>query len=118
MDIISREDAANKGFKKYFTGKPCKKGHVEQRRTATGTCLKCVGTYNKSFRKKLERSSFLTQQGAREFTLKLVRQEDIIALSTAAEFLNAAALDPSKQTYADQYCDFCFNLKRCMDLGV
>ncbi len=39
--IISRADAAKAGLKHYFTSKPCKHGHVAERRTATGHCVEC-----------------------------------------------------------------------------
>lgn len=36
-----RADAISKGAKKYFTGRPCKSGHVAERRTSNGNCLVC-----------------------------------------------------------------------------
>lgn len=41
MEIISCKEAKAKGLKRYFTGKPCKRGHVAERYTATGNCLQC-----------------------------------------------------------------------------
>lgn len=41
MDIISRKDALAQGLKHYFTGKPCKRGHVTLR-YVSGPCLGCV----------------------------------------------------------------------------
>jgi hypothetical protein len=34
LPIISREEARQKGLKRFFTGKPCKHGHVCERRVA------------------------------------------------------------------------------------
>ena len=39
--IITRAEAKAKGLTRYFTGKPCKHGHVSERRTLTGYCEKC-----------------------------------------------------------------------------
>ena len=39
--IISRKEAQAKGIKRYFTGKPCKYGHVDERNTANGICVVC-----------------------------------------------------------------------------
>ena len=36
-----RADAISKGAKKYFTGRPCKSGHLAERRTSNGNCLVC-----------------------------------------------------------------------------
>lgn len=41
MNIISRSEAKAKGYKRYFTGDPCKYGHVSERWTAGGKCLSC-----------------------------------------------------------------------------
>lgn len=41
MEIISRKEAMEKGLSKYFTGKPCKHGHLAHRYTFTGYCSFC-----------------------------------------------------------------------------
>lgn len=43
--IINRRDAADAGLVKYFTGKPCPNGHVDQRYVASCGCLKCLSDY-------------------------------------------------------------------------
>jgi hypothetical protein len=40
METISRAEAKAKGLKRYFTGKPCKHGHVAERYIA-GRCIEC-----------------------------------------------------------------------------
>jgi hypothetical protein len=39
-DIIGRDEARALGLKRYFTGKPCKHGHVAER-YAGGPCVEC-----------------------------------------------------------------------------
>jgi hypothetical protein len=39
--IISRSEAEAAGLKHYFTGKPCKRGHVAERFVSTKTCMHC-----------------------------------------------------------------------------
>jgi len=41
MQIITRKEAKEKGLPRYYTGKPCKHGHDEQRRVANNRCLEC-----------------------------------------------------------------------------
>lgn len=41
MPLLSRKDAKSKSIKRYFTGKPCKKGHIAERQTVNGTCMEC-----------------------------------------------------------------------------
>ncbi len=40
-EITTREEAKAKGLKHYFTGKPCKHGHVSRRFTSNGICTSC-----------------------------------------------------------------------------
>ena len=41
----ARKIAMEKGLSKYFSGKPCPKGHVAWRSTAKGSCLECQREY-------------------------------------------------------------------------
>lgn len=42
-EIIKRRDAMAQGLKRYFTGKPCRKGsHIAERLCSNGECLACV----------------------------------------------------------------------------
>ena len=50
MEIISRKDAKAQGLKHYFTGKPCKNGHVAQRFTSKGICMECNRAHNTALR--------------------------------------------------------------------
>ena len=38
---IEKEIAINDGKLFYFTGKPCKRGHISERRVNNGDCVKC-----------------------------------------------------------------------------
>ncbi len=42
--IISREEASAAGFKRFFIGERCKRGHIAERRVSTGRCIECLGT--------------------------------------------------------------------------
>lgn len=41
--IISRREAYAQGLKHYFSGTPCKRGHIANRSVATGLCTVCPG---------------------------------------------------------------------------
>lgn len=45
MKIISRKEAKEQGFKKYFTGKPCARGHIAKRSLNNGSCVECRVDY-------------------------------------------------------------------------
>ena len=42
FEIISREEARERGLKRFFTGEPCKYGHVAERYVSTGACVECA----------------------------------------------------------------------------
>jgi 5-methylcytosine-specific restriction endonuclease McrA len=44
--IISRKEAMALGLRRYFTGKPCKNGHVSERRMP-GTCIECFELFHR-----------------------------------------------------------------------
>lgn len=41
-EVILRSEARSRGLKRYFTGKPCKNGHVVERFVSKGTCAACL----------------------------------------------------------------------------
>ena len=55
MEIIKRQDALEAGLLLYFTGKPCKYGHIDQRYSSSGLCLSCMP------RKNAERAAYKKQ---------------------------------------------------------
>ena len=40
--FISRQQAKEQGLKHYFTGKPCKHGHVDIRQVSSESCMECL----------------------------------------------------------------------------
>lgn len=42
MEIITRGEARIRYKRRYFTGKPCSRGHLSSRYVATGACVRCV----------------------------------------------------------------------------
>ena len=41
MIVISRREAKQQGLPRYFTGNPCKHGHISERQTSKGECIRC-----------------------------------------------------------------------------
>lgn len=41
MEIITRQEAKQRGLTSYFTGKPCKRGHIASRNTNSSNCHEC-----------------------------------------------------------------------------
>ena len=44
--IITRAEAKKQGFKYYFTGKPCKHGHLSNRYVSNNICVECQSISN------------------------------------------------------------------------
>lgn len=52
MDIIDRKTAKAKGLVRYFTGRPCKHGHIAERQTSNGVCCECAKSISKAYSAK------------------------------------------------------------------
>ena len=52
LEIISRKEAKERGLIHYFTGKPCKNGHVCNRFVSNTTCLMCARSHQKEYSKR------------------------------------------------------------------
>lgn len=52
VEIISRAEANAAGLPRYFTGKPCKHGHVAERYTSYGGCVPCAFGFAYSYRER------------------------------------------------------------------
>ena len=50
-EVILRKEAREQGLTKYFTGKPCKNGHLEERNTHSGICYGCSRINSTKYRK-------------------------------------------------------------------
>ena len=50
MDIITRKEAISKGLPRYFTGKPCSRGHIVERYVSNYECVKCEKIRAKGYR--------------------------------------------------------------------
>ncbi len=48
LKIISRKEALAKGLKRYFTGKPCKRGHFAERNLPKSECMECLPIVRKN----------------------------------------------------------------------
>jgi hypothetical protein len=52
-EIVPRQTAIHDGLKLYFTGKPCKYGHIDQRYTVSNVCKECHRKLMANYRKKI-----------------------------------------------------------------
>lgn len=89
MEIISKKDAKEKGLEFYYTGVPCKYGHLSKRRIS-GQCLECDRSYSQPCRiNKLKRRMEISQEKEiskkEDERLKKVHGEKFVTLQEAKE---------------------------------
>jgi hypothetical protein len=51
-NIIGRDEARALGLKRFFTGKPCKRGHIAERYIGSGRCVQCDRTLTREHARK------------------------------------------------------------------
>jgi hypothetical protein len=88
MEIISRRDASDKGLKRFFTGKPCKRGHLRERNVKTGACLGCLAHYAKEWSKKYNDDAL-----GFEKVESFVHADDVAILHDFVTLLRAARIN-------------------------
>ncbi|WBF79636.1 hypothetical protein BNNNBJKE_00052 [Aeromonas phage vB_AdhM_DL] len=65
-NIISRKEAKILGLRRYFTGLPCKHGHIAQREIGNGCCIECKRVWTENWRNKPEDEKFNNIKTAKE----------------------------------------------------
>jgi len=81
----SRKEAKSVGDMFYFTGKKCVRGHIDKRRTSTGTCISCSSILNSRYTRDSEqRKSYM-----REYLVKYQKE-------------NHASVSLNKKKYAQK----------------
>ena len=78
--IQTRMEALRLGQNKYYTGKPCNKGHVTLRYCNTGACIDCIAIYGRKFRE--------ARPTALRVVIKLAHPQDKPFLQAYADALN------------------------------
>lgn len=53
MEIMKRMAAAKLGKLLYYTGKPCKHGHIAARYTSSGSCTQCLSNATQAQRDEI-----------------------------------------------------------------
>lgn len=65
-DIVTRKQPVSEGLKKYFTGKPCKHGHIAERQVCSGQCITCKVERTRKWRTKPNNEKFLDKKVAKD----------------------------------------------------
>ena len=98
MKIVSRAKAKEQGLKRYFTGKPCKRGHVCERQVSNKTCVQCQQDRVAKYQQTSENYRRYHKSYAHEWYLK--NQELTKSRSRAWQQHNREAANASKAKWA------------------
>lgn len=94
LEVMTRRKAAEAGLKRYYTGKPCSKGHDSPRFTSTGACVKCAAGYAKGYADRLKKETNARIAGFFSYPL---HPDDVAA---ALAYCQALDLQRGRQPYA------------------
>lgn len=85
--IISREQAKASALTRYFTGDPCRRGHLSERGVAGGHCCECLAEKSRAWRaanpdkvQAINRANYADNAEARKAQQARYRQENIEAV--------------------------------------
>lgn len=96
MKIITRQEAIEKGLVRYFTGNPCKHGHVAERYVAGFGCVVCQLVF---MRKKRENISFKEKERAERLAFYHKNKQEI-AKKRKEKWRNGSTKQTQKIYYA------------------
>jgi len=99
MEIISRKEAVENNLKYYFTGVPCKHGHISRMRVIGYQCKTCR---NRSNAKRVNKNSELKNRLRQRYRLKYPKRRQ-------AELQVQRAV--KKGFLKKQPCEICGNIK-------
>ncbi len=102
--VISRVEAIAAGLKRYYTGEPCKHGHVAERYTTTSGCLECV--HPKLAKVALDHTSHKAM--VRAYSLKVDKRLEPAHLEQLKGFLQQCVDHyVNQQSGLPLWCAFC-----------
>lgn len=104
MDIISRKDAQEVGLKYYYTGKPCKHGHVVERRVNDCNCMECRKILKKQYYEKYpEKSRYGTPENKQKQKRRYYKKhKESISEYNAQYVKNKLKTDPNYRKRNDK----------------
>lgn len=95
--IITRSAAFSQGLTKYYTGRPCKRGHLVSRYTITAACTTCLSESRKQDRRRMMECRVGESYGLKPITVSL-NPLDFEVLRDIVDIINAWRRNPSSDT--------------------
>jgi hypothetical protein len=98
MIVISLRQAKDQGLTRYFTGAPCKHGHVAERLVSTRGCLVCGNERLQAYKEK-NREAFLEKKRSTQARYVAENPEKIMAIRRATMSKHRIARNAEKAAW-------------------
>lgn len=102
MEIVSKEEAKILGLKFYFTGKPCKFGHVAERYSSNNRCYIC---HLKSVKNHHEANKEKRHKQMTEWSSRNKERVNAISASTMARRYRMKGCQKIWKSYSSEIAD-------------
>lgn len=112
MNVVPRHAAIAAGLAKYFTGKPCKHGHISERNAGSGTCIACKTEWvlknpeKQAMSLRKHRATHGERIKQRQKQIRDSNIEHYRAYSRDWKRENAAAMSEARKRYRNKNRDF------------
>ena len=74
--LVSRQEALSKNLPFYFTGKVCRRGHIDKRYLSSGDCVCCAAEKNRRYQKVNKEKKSLWQEKYRKNNLSKIAAKE------------------------------------------
>jgi hypothetical protein len=79
-EVITRKEARARGLKRYYTGEPCKWGHVSERYVRNHWCTECHHEYQREYRRERYRTDPEWAEREREYQRERYRSNPLVQI--------------------------------------
>ena len=100
MNLISRQQSLGSGLTRYFTGKPCPRGHIAERMVSIRACVMCLSKKAREARQANPKA-----YNARNRVYIAANIEKVKAWKSAEQKRNRAAANARNRRYAAAHRD-------------
>lgn len=99
MELVSLSQARNSGLTRYFTGKPCRHGHVAERLTSSRACIICTRINTGTYRIE-NRAELLARKRAAQSEYRRKYPDKVKATARASTYKHRIARNAEKAAWA------------------
>jgi len=95
MEKITRQEAKERKLPRYFSGIPCKRGHVCERYTSSGLCVECAKHHSRKHAEEGRRNAAPDNRLRKDIEESIIKRENTKLLKAWIK-VHPNALSPFK----------------------